>query len=211
MYNPFDEPIIICLRCTDKFKRGDLCFYEINGNGDYVITSIDYSGSRCSYISRKAFNNNFISIDDHIVLKLCKEFSRRTIFLKPKMKSKIKKFTFDFEHFYEKDLIRIQSEVLIYLVKIQDEELLLQFSTDIIYTLNTLIELYQQRDDIDYGLEITKASKVFKEINAYCLPLQDEANEQSTNIKNEKLKSIMDKHNLNMKSTLQKIKELNEL
>jgi len=200
----------LCISDFGKFKRGDHCYFYEKTKDDFFI-GIDRDDNFEAYpIDYPNFKKHFGGKVVSLYLDLNSEIMHKRLFFKPKIKNKIVRREFSFYSFDDLSLKRVQSEIFPYILEIKDKELLIQFSSDIAYTLSSLIDLYNQRYEIDYGLEITKASKIFKEINSYCIPMQEKSNESVRLYKNEKLRDVMTDHNFLIDSTLAKLKELNK-
>ncbi|MBU3173255.1 hypothetical protein [Clostridium estertheticum] len=199
----------VCIINTGKFKRGELCS---NYQGPFGVFHVGTKDTNVygTTIIRQEFDRCFRTLNDFIFIDLYKETIEKKLFFKAKTVRTIENCYFSFSQFDQVYLERVQSEILLYILEIEDKELLIQFSTDIKYTLDSLIDLYKQRDSIDYAAEITKVSSVFKEINAYCMPLQFKANLQADTFKNEKIIPSMNAHTLAIDSTIARVKELNK-
>jgi len=206
--NSVDWGYRLCLNDCDKFKKGDICYFIEEPAEVYSLT---LEGERnYSKIESRDIKNHFARLKSNIYIDLYYETLQKRILRKPKKCCSIINTLFDFIEFDKAELRRIQSEIFPYILEIKDTELLYQFSTDIEYTLNTLIELYRQKDEIDFGLEITKASIIFKEINTYCVQLQANVEEEVGNFKKDKMNNIMEVHTTHIDSTITKLRELNQ-
>ena len=71
------------------------------------------------------------------------------------------------------NLFKFHKKCTLYLLKIENKELLCNFYETIKYSIQTLNELHQQRDLIDFNKELDKVSEVFKEIYLYCKDIDE--------------------------------------
>lgn len=194
-----------CINDYMSIKKGTVCdtYREDIGPIEYVyVNPINDMGeilhNKYLPMERNIFKKYFKYFNDYIYISYYEEEEVSDIIQFFKRKKTVKRYETEKRVDFDCDFVTLQklyTEVIIYLLLIEDEKLLVPFGDKIIYHLESLNKIYESREIVDFDKEMLKTGQYFKEIYDIIHSIESEADDNKRKYETDVMKEFIDKYN----------------
>ena len=167
------------------------------------------------FVNSEEINEFFKKIENSYLVygvwtaKSCNNFFKKLFNLK--LNKKLSYSKVNMEIFDKNTLYRIYTELLLYLYKVNSDELLIQFATIIRYQLESLKMIYENKDLVDFDGEFEQAIIQFRKIYEFCNSLEAKAKIIELEYRGKVIKELMEKRKEINKLNILMLDEINKM